>query len=106
MDSQIEHRVALRESLMHILDGDMPIIAKRKTSQLMKKRRIQKKWKEQVRVVQTLILASIGDQLQRKFLDTPAKEIMAQLEKMFTDSARKERYKTTICTHKVQDVGG
>lgn len=56
--------------------------------------------------MQTLILASIGDQLQRKFLETPAKEIVAQLEKMFTDSARKERYKTTIALTRCKMMEG
>ena len=41
-------------------------------------------------------MATIGDQLQRKFINHSAKAIMAELEKLFTDSARKERYRTTI----------
>ena len=83
------------EDLLHILDGVCPDV-KEKYKPTDEEKEVQKKWKEQERIVQTLILASISDQLQRKFLDTPAKEIMGQLEKMFTDSARKERYKTTI----------
>ena len=95
-DWTLKLNIVLRlEDLLHILDGVCPD-AKEKDKPTDEEKEVQKKWKEQERIVQTLILASIGDQLQRKFLDTPAKEIMGQLEKMFTDSARKERYKTTI----------
>lgn len=93
------------EDLLHILDGSCPV-EKEKGKPTNEEKEEQKKWKDQQRVVQTLILASIGDQLQRKFLETPAKEIVAQLEKMFTDSARKERYKTTIALTRCKMMEG
>ncbi|KAK8957726.1 hypothetical protein KSP39_PZI001286 [Platanthera zijinensis] len=93
------------ENLLPILDGECP-----KENEIGQptdaEKEEQKRWNDNQRVVQTLILASIGDQLQRKFLDTPAKEIVAQLEKMFTDSARKERYKTTIALTRCKMMEG
>jgi len=93
------------ENLSHILEGNCPEeVEKGKPTDEEKEN--QKNWNDQQRTVQTLILACIGDQLQRKFLDTPAKEIIAQLEKMFTDSARKERYKTTIALTRCKMMEG
>ena len=63
-------------------------------------------WEEQSVVVQSLMLSTMGDQLQRKFFDTPAKEIIAQLEKMFTDSVSKERYRTTIALTRCKMLEG
>ena len=83
------------EDLLHILDDKEPVPAKPSEPTEVEKE-AQKKWKEQAKIVQALILATIGDQLQRKFINHSAKEIMTELAKLFTDSARKERYRTTI----------
>ena len=91
--------------LEHILEGNcLEEVEKGKPTDEEKENK--KNWNDQQRTVQTLILACIGDQLQRKFLDTPAKEIIAQLERMFTDSARKERYKTTIALTRCKMMEG
>ena len=83
------------EDLLHILDDPEPV-AKDPAKPTDDEKEAQKKWKEQEKIVQALILATIGDQLQRKFINHSAKEIMTELTKLFTDSARKERYRTTI----------
>ena len=51
-------------------------------------------------------MATIGDQLQRKFINNSTKEIMSDLAKLFTDSARKERYRTTIALTRCKMMGG
>ena len=83
------------EDLLHVLDDPVPApadLSKPTDAELES----QKKWKEQEKMVQALILATVGDQLQRKFINVSARDIMAELTKLFTDSARKERYRTTM----------
>ena len=99
-------KIVLRlEDLSYILENDYPE-AVDKTNPTEEELEDQRYWKEQSKTVQCLILSTIGDQLQRKFFDTPAKEIIAQLEKMFTDSVSKERYKTTMALTRCKMMEG
>ena len=93
------------EDLLQILDDPTPE-PKDPNTPTDAEKEAQKKWKEQEKIVQALILATIGDQLQRKFINHSAKAIMAELEKLFTDSARKERYRTTIALTRCKMVEG
>jgi transposase InsO family protein len=93
------------EDLLHILDDPEPV-AEDPAKPTDTEKETQRKWKEQEKIVQALILATLGDQLQRKFINTPPKETMSQLEKLFTDSARKERYRTTIALARCKMVEG
>ena len=93
------------EDLLHILDDPEPV-AKDPANPTEAEKESQKKWKEQARIVQALILTTLGDQLQRKFINHSAREIMAELQKLFTDSARKERYRTTIALSRCKMMEG
>ena len=83
------------EDLLQILDDPEPVPTD-PSKPTETEKEAQKKWKEQEKIVQALILATIGDQMQRKFINDSDKEIMSELAKLFTDSARKERYRTTL----------
>lgn len=93
------------EDLLQILDDPEPV-AEDQSNPTDAEKEAQRKWKDQEKIVQALILATLGDQLQRKFINTPPKETMTQLEKLFTDSARKERYRTTIALARCKMVEG
>lgn len=89
-------KIVLRlENLSFVLEQDDPVFVD-EANPTQEELADKSYWEEQSMVVQSLMLSTMGDQLQRKFFDTPAKEIIAQLEKMFTDSVSKERYRTTI----------
>ena len=56
------------EDLLQILDDPAPVPENPNAPTDVEKE-AQKKWKEQEKIVQALILATIGDQLQRKFIN-------------------------------------
>jgi len=91
---QLKLNIVLKfEKLSHILDGEIPKLNEKATDS---EREAKAKWEDQENQVHGLMLASMGDSLQAKYLDSKPKKTMEALTKMFMDSARKERYKTTI----------
>ena len=77
--------VVLRlEDLLHILADSVPV-AEKSEAPTDAEKEAQNKWIEQDKIVQALILDTISDQLQRKFINHSAREIMAELAKLFVD---------------------
>jgi transposase InsO family protein len=76
-----------------VLEKDMPTLGDNATQE---EKAAKEKFRKDELAVQGLMLGSMESELQRKYLDDTPKNMMAQLSKMFLDSARKQRYRTTL----------
>ena len=91
------------EDSLHILDDSVPV-AEKPNAPTDAENEAQKKWNEQDKIVQALILATIGDQLQKKFINHSAREIMAELAKLFTDNAKTKECSVLAVTSSSKEI--
>ena len=94
LDWSLKLNLILRqEDISYVLNDEMPTLGENATPEEIAKK---EKFRKDELVVQGIMLGSMASELQRKYLEYAPKKMIEQLSKAFEESARKERYRTTL----------